>query len=617
MKERDEIANLFSEAFAGAKVPPPPEVKENVDKALFGAPPATGTSTTRLWVVSIAALVIAGGASLWLLSGNNDAKEIKRNSAAQSSGQVLMASEDNKSEANAHSHIAPVRQESNNVATNNSVSVVDGSVQTPLNSESSLKGEAGSASSMNRVTPETSTLTANRSGSRSTGETVVGTSGTDARNAGSTATERSFAPSKIGGNAVSSETTTPSGEHTASNGAGRNINGYYDPERLKSNRQLPKGRGSTTLTASNRSRLERKSGSTTLTDRSLNRSTVPSAGSSGNGGRVVSSGAADGSTSTASTSSNGGEAANSEGDDSTPVRIGANGGKIVVADENSPHYSGTEIKGLYTKFGETRMPDFLKNKGDISPLFTRPAQPLDQLIDEPQQAGFSIIQPSKRPAFDVAVYLGTTKGINPNISQEGPVHQSVSEKFGFSTSLEVGVTARNGFGVVTGVGYSQRQETFTQRTTIPDSILVCICEQLTPNPQDTTIMDTSTVLIYQLVDNYVDELSVIQQTTISVPLYLRWNRVFANQFYARVSAGARFEFYKFKWISSQNPTAMFTQQQFGVSVLVRPEFGYQFGQLGLGVYSTMNYQLSHGMRWNGLNRNRYGLGLGVNLSYSF
>lgn len=67
MTERDDIESLFSSAFEGAEMLPPPAAKEAIDKALFSTEAAAGRKKGWLWW-SLAVFLLIGGGSYWMLA---------------------------------------------------------------------------------------------------------------------------------------------------------------------------------------------------------------------------------------------------------------------------------------------------------------------------------------------------------------------------------------------------------------------------------------------------------------------------------------------------------------------------------------------------------------------
>lgn len=70
MTERDDIENLFSSAFDGAEMLPPPAVKEAIDSALFSAEAGVGRKKAWMWWSTLL-LVLVGGTSYWMFATSN------------------------------------------------------------------------------------------------------------------------------------------------------------------------------------------------------------------------------------------------------------------------------------------------------------------------------------------------------------------------------------------------------------------------------------------------------------------------------------------------------------------------------------------------------------------
>lgn len=203
-----------------------------------------------------------------------------------------------------------------------------------------------------------------------------------------------------------------------------------------------------------------------------------------------------------------------------------------------------------------------------------------------------------------SIYVGPSFGINSKSNDE---LRSVSEKPSFQFSAEINRSVFKGYGLSTGFGFNQRQETFKlTNLQILDSAIV-INDSIpiygSPNVPDsiTGYLDTT----YYYDDTLSTDFNQVNRIqTIGIPLYFTKHFSFTEQWGLLVNAGAVFQFYK---VSQGNLNGMPapTVNNFSMNVTARLHATYIWKQWMFSAGVSTGWELKQALIYQGLDRKRY------------
>lgn len=235
--------------------------------------------------------------------------------------------------------------------------------------------------------------------------------------------------------------------------------------------------------------------------------------------------------------------------------------------------------------------------------------PVTQASDSAKNDGSKPKPPKNKTTGDnwlASVYAGPSFGIN---SKSNDDLRSVSEKPSFQFSAEINRTMFAGYGLSTGFGFNQRQETFKlTNLQILDSAIVVddsIPIYQNPNQPDTIIGWIDTTYYYD--DTLSTDYSQVNRIqTIGIPLYFTKHFSFSDQWGLLVNAGAVFQFNKY--VTTQQASIMLpapTVTDFSVNVTARLHATYTWNQWMFSAGVSTGWELKQALIYEGLDRKRY------------
>jgi hypothetical protein len=213
---------------------------------------------------------------------------------------------------------------------------------------------------------------------------------------------------------------------------------------------------------------------------------------------------------------------------------------------------------------------------------------------------------SKKSNWLASVYAGPSFGINSKSNDE---LRSVSEKPSMQFSAEINRTLFAGYGLSTGFGFNQRQETFklTNLQILDSAIVVNDSVPIYQNPQqpDTIIGWLDTTYYYDdTLSTDFTQLNRIQ--TISIPLYFSKHFSFTDQWGLLVNAGAVFQFNKYR--TTQQTSMMLpapTINNFSMNLTGRFHVTYTWNKWMFSAGVSTGWEMKQALMYEGLDRKRY------------
>src|SRR3989338_7078218 len=203
-----------------------------------------------------------------------------------------------------------------------------------------------------------------------------------------------------------------------------------------------------------------------------------------------------------------------------------------------------------------------------------------------------------------SLYAGPSFGINSKSNDE---LRSVSEKPSFQFSAEINRNLFAGYGLSTGFGFNQRQETFKlTNLQILDSAIV-INDSIpiygNPNVPDSITGYQDTTYYYDdTLSTDFSQLNRIQ--TIGIPVFFTKHFKFSDQWGLLVNAGAVFQFNKVS-IGELNGMPAPTINDFSMNVAGRFHLTYTWNQWMFSAGVSTGMELKQAVIYEGLDRKRY------------
>ena len=257
---------------------------------------------------------------------------------------------------------------------------------------------------------------------------------------------------------------------------------------------------------------------------------------------------------------------------------------------------------------------FENEKSDISRLNYLPLSNFE-LLDPSLNVNPNKSVHKKNRLLSLSLYNGFTVGNNNLKTTTSDV--KLSESAGFSTALNLDLRIRPSIGAGIGFEYGTHKESYIENSlVVGDSLIINSYYTFSPNPNDTTLMDSTLVVEYG--ENLVNKATEyrVQQSSFSIPLSVQYYKALSPRMELKVSALARFSFLKGKQISNvDNSSIQFNQ--FNFSVGVRPELRYHWAKFGIGVYGQFMKDFKTGSSWENTDRKRFSYGGGVSLFVNF
>lgn len=217
---------------------------------------------------------------------------------------------------------------------------------------------------------------------------------------------------------------------------------------------------------------------------------------------------------------------------------------------------------------------------------------------------------SKKINGSISLYTGASFGVN---NLNSPAGYEIQQDFGFNTSLEYSLNIYRNFGFSSGIEYASRNESFIENTEVIDSSYQNSYWEfiyLNPNLQD-TIIDSNLVDVYSFSKQIVNYETRINTVSITVPIYLTYERAISNNLSFMLSGGVKLSYLKQKILTESASFPQPSYSNFGLSLLIRPEIRYDFNRFGIGMYFSSGYNSLTGMDWDSFNRQRFNFSGGV------
>ena len=216
--------------------------------------------------------------------------------------------------------------------------------------------------------------------------------------------------------------------------------------------------------------------------------------------------------------------------------------------------------------------------------------------------------------FSLALYSGVTLGTN-NI-KEGKNTSSLlklNESVGSNTSFEVNYMLRHPFSLSGGIDFSLRKDKLIESISTAETVQSNEWQY----SYDSTIMQMDSILVTINTDvtTLTREESTLQYYSVGIPIYFNYDRFIHKRFQLSVGLGVRFSYLNYKTINANSAINYPDYSHFGMNAMLRPELRYVFSRVSIGIYAKVEYDMITGMKWQNLNRQRYGWNAGLTLRF--
>ena len=280
-------------------------------------------------------------------------------------------------------------------------------------------------------------------------------------------------------------------------------------------------------------------------------------------------------------------------------------GKSLGDDHSSNEGNG---KSDPTEGNENGVGSTLPEKSDS--ISGKPKEPIITQAPDSTKTDGKDPKPKKEKSTEsnwlASIYVGPSFGMN---SKSNDALKSVSEKPSFQFSAEINRSLFKGYGLSTGFGFNQRQETFklTNLQILDSAIVVFDSIPIYGNPN---VPDSITG--YQDTTYYYDDTlstdfnQVNRIQTIGIPLYFTKHFSFSDQWGLLVNAGAVFQFNKY--VTTQQASLMIpapTVNNFSMNVTARIHATYTWKQWMFSAGVSTGWELKQALIYEGLDRKRY------------
>jgi len=221
---------------------------------------------------------------------------------------------------------------------------------------------------------------------------------------------------------------------------------------------------------------------------------------------------------------------------------------------------------------------------------------------------------NKKPStkWNIALYGGIVNGINIL----NPTNTQLVEKISTNFSLEATYQFHSKFAVSAGLGFDHRSESLNKNFNQIDSIISGTNVQYIIDSNN-VIIDSIVIIDYAFNTVNSSEKQLITYSTFSIPLYLNYTVFEKNKWSGAIGAGIKLNYFKTIVNSSisefQNPTL----SNFGLQVQLRPQLNYNWSKFGIGIYSTITFDVKQAAEWADFTRKRVASGTGIIFKYKF
>ncbi|MDH4473025.1 MAG: hypothetical protein QE487_10505 [Fluviicola sp.] len=213
-------------------------------------------------------------------------------------------------------------------------------------------------------------------------------------------------------------------------------------------------------------------------------------------------------------------------------------------------------------------------------------------------------KPKSDTNWTASVYAGPSFGIN---SKSNDQLRSVSEKPSFQFSAEVNRNLIAGYGLTTGFGFNQRQETFklTNLQILDSAIVIFDSIPLYENPNMPDSITGYQDTIYYFDDTLSTNFTQLNRIqTMSIPLYFTKHFSFSDKWGLLVNAGAVFQFYKVSQ-GELNGMPAPTVNNFSMNLTGRFHATYTWNQWMFSAGVSTGWEMKQALIYEGLDRKRY------------
>jgi hypothetical protein len=215
------------------------------------------------------------------------------------------------------------------------------------------------------------------------------------------------------------------------------------------------------------------------------------------------------------------------------------------------------------------------------------------------------IQFSAGPGFGMNGSKSNSFGLE--ISTRNPI---------IDASLEYNFGLNERLGISTGIGFNQFEEMVTQTTSVLDSTFLGMIVDSVWNPQ-TMQYDSITVATFEYFNSEEISGNTFRFTSVEIPVFATWMINKESKYDLSVAAGIKLSYNSFKALDGEQLKELIDLKTFGLKLMVRPQFVYHLGKLGLGAYVRYSSEILPVMEYSGTKRLLQDFGAGVLLRYSF
>jgi hypothetical protein len=185
--------------------------------------------------------------------------------------------------------------------------------------------------------------------------------------------------------------------------------------------------------------------------------------------------------------------------------------------------------------------------------------------------------------------------------------KSVGPTLEFGGEFNFGLNSR--LSLTTGFGIQSSKETYSETFLTVDSTLITTIDTVfNPNTQQ---YDTIIVSSYDYTENESVNAQTIRVNSFELPIYANWMINKESNFEFSISGGMRLAFNQMKTLESNQLVSYATVNSFGLSVMLRPQFVYYFGKVGLGAYFRYATDIIPVTDYQGVQRSRQLFGGGI------
>lgn len=243
-----------------------------------------------------------------------------------------------------------------------------------------------------------------------------------------------------------------------------------------------------------------------------------------------------------------------------------------------------------------------------------PADTLKNGDDEPDN-GLPTQQNKVTMGRWLQLSAGPGFGMNGSKSNSSSLEISTRNPI-IDASLEFNFGLNERFGLSTGIGFSQFDEMLVQSISIIDSTFLGMVVDTVWNP-NTQEYDSITVASYEYFNTVETTGNSFRFTSIEIPVFATWMINKESKYDLSVAAGVKVSYNSFKALDGEQLKELIDLKTFGLKLMVRPQFVYHLGKLGLGAYVRYSSEILPVMEYSSTKRLLQDFGAGVLVRYTF